>query len=182
MLTRLQEIALIARCAAADDRRAFGLLVEAYADDIRRLLLSLTKGDVALVDDLAQETFLKAYLSIRSFEGIARFRTWLYRIAYNEYISHCRKQKNFEPIENVATYDLADEEESEEDRTVSDETLHECLMQLSDSERAVTQLYYFDDFSIARISTVTSMPQGTVKCYLSRSRKKLAKLLDKYEK
>ena len=63
MLTRLQEISLIARCVAADDRHAFGELVEAYSDNLRRFLLSLTKGDVSLVDDLAQETFIKAYLS-----------------------------------------------------------------------------------------------------------------------
>ena len=48
MLTRLQEISLIARCVAADDRHAFGELVEAYSDNLRRFLLSLTKGDVSL--------------------------------------------------------------------------------------------------------------------------------------
>lgn len=179
MLTRLQEIALIARCVAADDRHAFGLLIEAYADDVRRLLLSLTRGDVALVDDLAQETFIKAYLAIRSFEGIARFRTWLYRIAYNEYVSYCRKKKNYEPLESV---DWENNYEEDTEVLVTDETLHECMMRLSDSERVIIQLYYFDDFSIARISTVTGFPQGTIKSYLSRSRIKLAKMLSNYEK
>ena len=61
MVTRLQELSLIARCVAADDRRAFGQLIAAYSDGIRRFLLSLTRGDVSLVDDLAQETFIKAY-------------------------------------------------------------------------------------------------------------------------
>ena len=93
MLTKVQELALLARCVAADDRDAFGKLVAAYSDDIRRLLDTLTRGDTPLVDDLTQEVFIKAYLSIRSFKGIARFRTWLYRIAYNEFISYLRKNR-----------------------------------------------------------------------------------------
>lgn len=93
MLTKVQELALLARCVAADDRDAFGKLVAAYSDDIRRLLDTLTRGDTPLVDDLTQEAFIKAYLSIRSFKGIARFRTWLYRIAYNEFISYLRKNR-----------------------------------------------------------------------------------------
>lgn len=182
MLTRLQEIALIARCVAADDRHAFGQLVEAYADDIRRLLLSLTRGGVPLVDDLAQETFIKAYLSIRSFHGIARFKTWLYRIAYNEYVSYSRKNRTTElhPIESLAEEEIADATEDVAN-TISDETLQECLARLTDVERAIVQLFYFDDFSIARISTVTGLPSGTVKSHLSRSRKKLAKFLKDYE-
>lgn len=61
-------------------------------------LLSLTKGDVSLVDDLAQETFIKAYLSVRSLEGITRFHTWLFRIAYNEFVSHTRRVRNLESV------------------------------------------------------------------------------------
>ena len=92
MLSRVEEIKLIARCALADNRDAFGQLVEAYRSDVTRFLLNLTMGDDALSDDLAQETFIKAYLGIRSFKGISRLRTWLYRIAYNEYYSWLRKR------------------------------------------------------------------------------------------
>lgn len=176
MLTKVQELKLIALCVTVDDRRAFGQLVEAYADDVRRLLLTLTRGDVSLVDDLAQETFLKAYLAIRSFEGVARFRTWLYRIAYNEFISYTRRSRRFEPVDS-----LADEPADEEyDEPVSDATLSDALLRLPEAQRVVTQLFYFDGFSIARIATVTGMPEGSVKSYLSRARKRLAVLLEKY--
>lgn len=175
MLSKVQELKLIALCVTVDDRRAFGQLVEAYADDVRRLLLTLTRGDVSLVDDLAQETFLKAYLAIRSFEGVARFRTWLYRIAYNEFISYTRRSRRFEPVDN-----LADEPADEEyDEPISDATLSDALMRLPEAQRIVTQLFYFDGFSIARIATVTGMPEGSVKSYLSRARKRLAVLLEK---
>lgn len=179
MLTRLQELSLIARCVAADDRHAFGQLVEAYSDNLRRFLLSLTRGDVSLVDDLPQETFIKAYLSIRSLEGISRFRTWLFRIAYNEFISHTRRARRFDPIDDMADGDdIADDPDDE--RPITDATLSEAIMKLTDSQRAVIQLFYFEEFSIARISTVTGLSQGTVKSHLCRARGRLASLLEKY--
>ncbi len=184
MLTRLQEIALIARCIAGDDRNAFGELVEAYADDIRRLLMSLTGGNAALVNDLSQEVFIKAFLSIRSFNGIARFRTWIYRIAYNEYISYKRREKVHQSIDDLVTVsgeELHDiEYESASFSESSDKIIHQALMNLPENERVVTQLFYFDDFSIAKISSITGFPTGTVKSYLHRARQKLSSLLKNY--
>ena len=72
MLSKIDELKLLARCALGDDRHAFGALVEAYQNDIRRFFLNLTFGDVALSDDLSQETFIKAYTSIRSFKGLSK--------------------------------------------------------------------------------------------------------------
>ena len=77
MLSKWDELRLIARCVAGDDRHAFERLVDEYNDGLRRFLLNLTLGDACLTDDLAQETFLKVYLSLRSFQGLARFKTWL---------------------------------------------------------------------------------------------------------
>lgn len=184
MLSRLQEIALITRCIAGDDRDAYGRLVEGYADDIRRLLMSLTGGNVALVDDLSQETFIKAYLSLRSFNGIARFRTWIYRIAYNEFVSYMRRQRDHVRLDDLLTPAGEDQGLAGTDETqaegITDVQLHQALMRLPESERVVTQLYYFDGFSVSRISSVTGMPSGTVKSYLYRARQKLAKLLQNH--
>ena len=84
--------------------------------------------------------------------------------------------RRFEPVDN-----LADEPADEEyDEPISDATLSDALMRLPEAQRIVTQLFYFDGFSIARIATVTGMPEGSVKSYLSRARKRLAVLLEKY--
>ena len=79
----LTDADLIARVLANDDQHAFGELVRRHQSSVRGLLRQLTRTDVSLADDLAQETFLRAYKNIRSFRGEARFFTWLYRIAYN---------------------------------------------------------------------------------------------------
>ncbi|MDE5838020.1 MAG: RNA polymerase sigma factor, partial [Paramuribaculum sp.] len=92
MLTKFEEISLIAKCVAADDRHAFGRLVDEYQESLRRFIFNLTGGDASLTDDIAQETFLKAYVSIRSFKGLARFKTRLYKIANREDLA-ARKEK-----------------------------------------------------------------------------------------
>ena len=91
MLTRVEELKLISQVALSDNRRAFARLVDAYQSTVRGFFLNLTAGDYALSDDLAQETFLKAYTNIRSFKGLSKFKTWLLRIAYNEFYSYVRK-------------------------------------------------------------------------------------------
>ena len=64
VLSKVEELKLIARCTLGDDRRAFGALVEAYQPEVRRFFLNLTLGDEALSDDLAQETFIKAMCAV----------------------------------------------------------------------------------------------------------------------
>ena len=75
---------------------------------------------------------------------------------------------------------MPDYDGDDDDRPVTDANVADALMQLPAPQRAVTQLFYFDGFSVARISTVTGLPSGTVRCYLTRARKRLANLLDKH--
>ena len=89
--SRFEEIRLLALCMATDNREAFSRLVEMHQPGLRRFLLNLTGGDESLADDLAQETFIKAWLAIRSFHGLSGFRTWLYRIAINEFSTSRRR-------------------------------------------------------------------------------------------
>lgn len=182
MLTRFQELSLIARCVAADDRHSFGLLVEAYSDPLRRFLLGLTHGDTPLADDLAQDTFLKAYLSIRSLEAVSRFRTWLFRIAYNEFLTHLRHQHPMASLSEIAETEPPDDTgpPAVDDGDNAATAIGRMLATLPAPQRAVVQLFYYEDFSIARISAVTGLPQGTVKSYLSRAGRRLATLLEKY--
>lgn len=174
MLTKWEELQLIARCAAGDDRRAFGRLVEEYNDGLRRFLLNLTLGDSSLTDDLAQDTFLKAYLAIRSFQGLAKFRTWLYRIACNEYYAYVRRRHE------IATDDPSgySPDEGFDSEQISDAKLdiERCMATLSDTERSVVLLFYLEDQPIKTICKITGLPEGTVKSHLTRAKTKMAKV------
>ena len=174
MLNKAQELLLIARCIAADDRDAFGQLVIAYEAGLRRFILNLTMGDAALSDDIAQETFLKAYLAIRSFKGIASFKTWLYRIAYNEFITFKRRYVETNAIEDtppVIGSDTLPQSDAKMDLQV-------CLNALNDSERTIVHLFYIEDLPIKKVCEITGYPEGTVKSYLSRARTKMAEALN----
>ena len=77
------DLSLVSQVAEFHDRTAFDRLVVKYQSSIRRFFLHQTLGDVQLSDDLAQDTFVKAYVNISKFRGQAAFSTWLYRIACN---------------------------------------------------------------------------------------------------
>lgn len=175
MLSRLDELKLIAQCIAGDDRNAFGQLVIAYEQGLRRFLFNLT-GDEALTDDLAQDTFLKAYLAIRSFQGISRFKTWLYRIAYNEFLSHRRSQ-------HITTDEIPPDADSISPSTATDArlTIEQCLAKLPEAERTVIMLFYLEDMPIKKIVEITSMPNGSIKSYLHRAKSRMRQFLENDE-
>ena len=177
MLSKIDELKLIARCALGDDRRAFGALVEAYQSEIRRFFLNLTFGDASLSDDLAQETFIKAYTSIRSFKGLSKFSTWLYRIAYNEFYSYSRKRHEERLNEDTRTESPDEPLGSYEDSSNSRLDINTALQALSDIERSIVTLYYLQDIPIKKIIEITDLPEGTIKSHLSRARGKMAQIL-----
>lgn len=177
MLSKFDELKLIARCVLGDDRHAFGTLVENYQSEIRRFFLNLTFGDAALSDDLAQETFIKAYTGIRSFKGISKFSTWLYRIAYNEFYSYTRKRQ--EERLNDTGKGISDDFQLGyyEDSTNSRLDINTAMKILSDTERSIITLYYLQDLPIKKVTEITGLPEGTIKSHLSRARLKMAQVL-----
>ena len=178
MLTKWEELQLIARCVAGDDRDAFGRLVEEYNDGLRRFLLNLTLGDAALTDDLAQDSFLKAYLAIRSFKGLSRFKTWLYRIAFNEFTDQMRRRT---PTDDIAGYADKIESGATADRSWQlSHDLAEAMASLSETERTIVLLFYYEDRPIKEIVKITGLAEGTVKSHLSRAKTKMAKTINEY--
>ena len=91
MAASLSDISLVTQVAVFRNKRAFDQIVRKYQSPVRRFLLNLTLGNEALSDDLAQDTFLKAYLNIGQFRGQASLQTWLMRIAYNVFYDYKRK-------------------------------------------------------------------------------------------
>ncbi|MCM1518058.1 MAG: RNA polymerase sigma factor [Pseudoflavonifractor sp.] len=176
MLSRIEELKLVALCMTADSRHAFGRLVEEYQQPLRRFLLNLTSGDADLADDVAQEAFLKAYTSLRSFRGLSRFGTWLYRIAYNEWVSQTRRRReeltgSDSPPPDVESYTPSAADDARLD-------VSRAIAALSEPERTVVLLFYMEDRPIKDIVTITGFPEGTVKSHLSRAKVKMAKVFD----
>lgn len=174
-MKRLEDMALVAQAAIFHNQKAFGKLVEKYQSQVRRFFLSQTLGDSQLSDDLAQDTFVKAYVNIGKFRGEASFSTWLYRIAYNVYYDHVRS--------NHLTNSIDTPELQRRSAVGGDGDLrldlHQALGLLSPPERTCVVLQLMEGQSIDRIVVVMGMPEGTIKSHLSRGKKKMAEYLRK---
>ena len=136
--------------------------------------MNLTLGDASLTDDLAQDTFLKAYMSIRSFQGLSRFKTWLFRIAINEYYAYVRKRRE-QRMDGMAETPVI-ECVTPLRNVEAGIDAQKCLAVLSETERSVVLLFYMNDLPIKEIVKITGMPEGTVKSHLSRAKVKMAKV------
>ncbi len=169
-MIELNEIALITRTVAFNDTRAFGRLVEKYQSAIRRFFIHQTGGNKALSDDLAQETFIRAYQHIGKFQSLSGFSTWLHRIAYNILNDYFRSTHSTGKIKE----EFAEQITIKTHFTDSRYDIHIALKQLNKNERVCISLFYMEDMSIERITQITELPIGTVKSHLSRGKQKLA--------
>ncbi len=168
------ELTLLTQVTVFHNKRAFGRLVEKYQSPIRRFFLNQTGGNEPLSDDLAQETFLKAWLNIGQFRGAANFSTWLYRIAYNVFYDYTRSHKITEEIDQAVALRQANSGD-----TALQLDLQQALAILSPAERSCITLQLMEGQPIDKISEITEMAEGTVKSHLSRGKQKLAMFLRK---
>lgn len=170
----LTDADLVARVLLDDDHHAFAELVRNHQSSVRGLLRQLTRTDVALADDLAQETFLRAYKNLRSFRGEARFSTWLYRIAYNCFREEARKRKELVGIDERQL-------QAEQDPQIVDPGLKHDLMHALDllplHERSAIVLCCQNGLSHDEAARVLDIPLGTVKTNVLRGREKLKRTL-----
>ena len=170
----LTDADLVARVLLHDDHHAFAELVRRHQSSIRGLLRQLTRTDVALADDLGQETFLRAYKNIRSFRGEARFSTWLYRIAYNCFREEARKRKELVGINETQLE--AEPDPQSVDPALKHDLMH-ALQLLPLHERSAILLCCQNGLSHNEAARVLDIPLGTVKTNVLRGREKLKKLL-----
>ena len=173
-MQQLTDISLVTQVAVSGNRRAFDELVRRYQSPIRRFFLHQTLGDSQLSDDLAQDTFLKAYTHIGSFRGMASFKTWLMRIAYNVFYDYRRKNALVSPLcdPNARVPEVA-EGSSRVGSVALQMDIHQALSLLRDEERTCITLQLIDGEPIDHISEITGMPANTVKSHLKRGKEKL---------
>lgn len=156
---------------------AYAALVEKHKAMVYTICFKIVrKAEEA--EELAQDTFLKAYDKLDKFRGDAKFSTWLYRIAYNAAISMTRKRKlevhalddfvisNYSEDEARENLDLVDLEDQQR-------MLQTALRTLSNDDYLIINLFYLKELPVNEISIITELSAANVKVKLHRIRKKL---------
>jgi RNA polymerase sigma-70 factor (ECF subfamily) len=147
-------------------------------------LISRMTGDRALAEDLAQETFVKAFRSLAAFDTTRRLSSWLFRIAHNTAIDAMRSarpaQRTIQASE--ASSAAADEpatppEPDPVERRELGHALEAALAELRPDQRAAIMLRYDNGLSFDEIGSVLGVPEVTARSHVHRARKELARLL-----
>ncbi len=179
--------ALVER-AQQGDKRAFGMLVEKYQRKLARLLSRMVR-DQAEVEDVVQESFIKAYRALPNFRGDSAFYTWLYRIgintAKNYLVSMGRRPQvlNDVEIEDAENFEDAFElrsAETPETELMTKEigkTVNETIAALPEELRVAITLRELEGLSYEEIATLMECPIGTVRSRIFRAREAIAEKL-----
>ncbi len=179
------------RRVQSGDVEAFDHLVLKYRERLFSIIYNLTSNreDAA---DLTQESFIKAFRSLKRFRGRSSFFTWLYRIAINTTLTNLRKNRmrhffSFEKIsEEVSSAEIIEAlvTRTNSDRSVMlgelQEKLNEALHKLSPKHRAVVVLFEIEELSHQQISEVMNCSIGTVRSRLHYAKQQLQAYLQAY--
>ena len=179
-MAELSDISLVTQVAVFRNKKAFDQLVRKYQSPVRRFFLNQTLGDEQLSDDLAQETFIKAYVNIAKFRAMSSFSTWLMRIAYNVFYDEKRKSRNVECgmlNENTSAADMSHSTLHTPHSTNLKMDIYAALALLKPDERTCITLQLIDGYPIDQISNITGIAENTVKSHLRRGKEKMANYL-----
>ena len=185
-MTRDEEAKII-RAVLDGNTSAFDDLVLEYQNRVYHITLKMT-GNEEDAFDLSQETFLKAYRSLKSFRGESAFGTWLYRLASNLCIDFLRKQKRRGGGQAVSLDeetewrprelpDLRYEPQEALERKELRERVRAGLARLPEEQRLILVLRDVEGLSYQEIGDVLQLELGTVKSRIYRARARLAALL-----
>jgi RNA polymerase sigma-70 factor (ECF subfamily) len=178
---------LLVERSVAGDHKAFELLVIKYQRRIQRLIGRMVR-DVDLVEDIAQETFIRAYRALAQFRGDAQFYTWLYRIAVNTAKKALMDMKR-DPTVSENAFKSADDDETSmlENELTSSETpdavlaskeiaemVNSAMEALPEELRQAITLREIEGLSYEEISEAMNCPIGTVRSRIFRAREAIS--------
>jgi RNA polymerase sigma factor (sigma-70 family) len=164
----------------------FSYIVEKHKDRAYNLAFRIC-GNHEEAEELAQDSFLKAYRSLGSFKMKSSFSTWLFRIVYNTTISHVRiKKKGVLSLEDFPAdaTDFIGSSPSEDEAEIEyrSSLVSFALQKITDEERGLITLFYYEELSTDEIAEVTGISKSNVKVKLFRARQKMQMIIEKAEK
>jgi RNA polymerase sigma-70 factor (ECF subfamily) len=174
--------------AQKGDKQAFGILVEKYHKKLSRLLSRMVR-DQSEIEDIVQDTFIKAYRAINNFRGDSAFYTWLYRIGVNTAKNHLvslgrrpkamneveiEEMENFEEAHDLRSYETPESAMATKEIAA---VVNETIEHLPEELRSAITLREMDGLSYEEIAEIMDCPIGTVRSRIFRARDAIAEKL-----
>lgn len=162
------------------DRDAFRILVDRHKRLVSHIVYR-TVGRTHDHEDLCQDVFLKVFRRIDTFREEAKLSTWIARIAVNTGVNYLRKKKPSLYEDEPGFMKTADTDALPPDllaeKTDLNERIEAAVSRLPVQLRTILTLYHVEEMSYKEISEIMNLPEGTMKNYLFRARKKMKTLL-----
>jgi len=158
-MSNTEDIRWVTQASLFGDKNAFDKLTRKYQSPIRRFFVNLTAGDGPLSDDLAQETFIKAYLNITAFKGIS-----------------VRAQKKYADINE---YEIDNLYQTQNEFSAEKMDIYQAMKLLRKEEQTAVLLFYMEDKTHNEIAKIMNCPLGTIKTHILKGKEKLTLYLTK---
>ena len=160
----------------AGEQQAFGQLISQYERLVAHMIVRLIP-DASDQQEVIQDVFVKVYQKLPTFKFESKLSTWIATIAYRMALNVLRKQKKETEDIDRMTYEPGAPDQRYEEANFKD-FIHDMVAKMPTTYKTVITLYYLEEFSYPEIVEITGMPEGTVKNYLHRGKKKLRELAE----
>ncbi|TMU50577.1 RNA polymerase sigma factor [Flagellimonas algicola] len=163
------------------DTQEFSVLVDQYKDLVFTVAIRTLKNREE-AEEVAQDTFIKVFKSLKNFKGDAKLSSWIYRIAYNTCLDRVKKHKKElknMPIDEVRSEAVMEMGNALDGMVMQERaaTIKRCIQQLSPVDAALLTLFYFEEKDLKEMAKALNLSPNTAKVKLFRARNRLGAIL-----
>lgn len=159
----------VTRYIQSKDQEAYFIIVERYQDKLMRYVNSIIH-DASKASDIVQETFIKAFINLRSFDNKKKFSSWIYRIAHNEALNSVKKNRREVYMDDDFDFPSDENIVDNFERKELVSQIEKCMNKMSLIYSAPLILYAIEEKTYEEISDILRIPMGTVATRISRAK------------
>ena len=156
----------------------YAVIIDKYQKKLVRYVNNLIKNEDKSID-VVQESFIKAYINLNSFNIEKKFSSWIYRIAHNQAINLAKKYQKETPLLEDWDFKSDDDIEKDFEEKETIEKVEKCLKNIPLLYSEPLSLYYIDEKSYEEISDILRIPMGTVATRINRAKKIMKNICQK---
>ena len=156
----------------------YAVIIDRYQKKLIRFAYNLIKNEERAAD-IVQESFIKAFINLNSFNIKKKFSSWIYRIVHNQAINLAKKYQKETPLLENWDFKSNDDIEKDFEKKETKEKVEKCLKEIPLLYSEPLSLHYIDEKSYEEISDILRIPMGTVATRINRAKKLMKNICQK---